>query len=98
MGLEFKNPIGLAAGFDKNADYIDALFSLGFGFIEVGTVTPRAQCGNPKPRLFRVIEQQALINRLGFNNKGVDYVVSRLKRQSAQVLWGSILVKMPIRR
>ena len=80
MGLEFKNPIGLAAGFDKNADYIDALFSLGFGFIEVGTVTPRAQCGNPKPRLFRVIEQQALINRLGFNNKGLDYVVSRLKK------------------
>lgn len=79
MGIEFPNPVGLAAGLDKNADYLDALGALGFGFIEVGTVTPRPQPGNPKPRLFRLPEAQALINRLGFNNKGVDHLVERVQ-------------------
>jgi dihydroorotate dehydrogenase len=82
MGLEFKNPVGLAAGFDKNGDYIDALAVMGFGFIELGTVTPRLQPGNPLPRLFRLPKQQAVINRMGFNNKGVDYLVSRIKGSS----------------
>ncbi len=80
MGLHFPNPVGLAAGLDKNGEYIDALATLGFGFIEVGTVTPKPQSGNPKPRLFRLPEQEAIINRLGFNNRGVDYLVERLKR------------------
>lgn len=78
MGLTFTNPVGLAAGFDKNGDYIDALSALGFGFIEIGTVTPKPQSGNPQPRLFRIPEHEALINRMGFNNKGVDYVARRL--------------------
>jgi dihydroorotate dehydrogenase len=82
MGLEFKNPVGLAAGFDKNGDYIDALSTLGFGFIELGTVTPRPQPGNPFPRLFRLPEHHAVINRMGFNNKGVDYLVSKIKASS----------------
>lgn len=80
MGIEFKNPVGLAAGLDKNGDYIDALASLGFGFIEIGTITPRPQDGNPKPRLFRLPEHQAIINRMGFNNFGVDYLVSRVEQ------------------
>ncbi|MGR9107512.1 MAG: quinone-dependent dihydroorotate dehydrogenase [Gammaproteobacteria bacterium] len=79
MGLMFPNPVGLAAGLDKNGDYIDALAALGFGFLEVGTVTPRPQPGNPKPRLFRIPEARAIINRMGFNNRGVDYLVDRLK-------------------
>ena len=79
MGLTFSNPIGLAAGFDKNGDYLDALGRCGFGFIEVGTVTPKAQPGNPRPRIFRLPAAQALINRMGFNNKGVDYLVDRLR-------------------
>ncbi len=78
-GLTVRNPVGLAGGFDKNGDYIDALFGLGFGFIELGTVTPLAQAGNPKPRLFRLSSHEALINRMGFNNKGVDYLVRKLK-------------------
>lgn len=78
FGLTFPNPVGLGAGLDKNGDYIDTLGALGFGFVEVGTVTPRPQPGNPKPRLFRLPEHQALINRLGFNNKGVDHLVKRL--------------------
>lgn len=81
MGLEFPNPVGLAAGMDKNGDYIDALGELGFGFIEVGTVTPRPQPGNPKPRVFRVESAGALINRLGFNNKGVDHLVARAAKR-----------------
>ncbi|MDX1901241.1 MAG: dihydroorotate dehydrogenase (quinone) [Gammaproteobacteria bacterium] len=81
MGIEFENPIGLAAGLDKNGDYIDSLGQLGFGFLEIGTVTPRAQSGNPRPRLFRFPKQKVLINRMGFNNKGVDYLVERLKRK-----------------
>ena len=77
MGLVFPNPVGMSAGMDKNGDYIDALGDLGFGFIEVGTVTPRPQAGNPKPRVFRIEQAGAMINRLGFNNKGVDHLVSR---------------------
>lgn len=72
MGLTFPNPVGLAAGLDKNGEHVDALAGLGFGFIEIGTVTPRPQPGNPKPRMFRIPERQALINRLGFNNQGVE--------------------------
>lgn len=79
MGLEFPNPVGLAAGLDKNGDYIDVLAKLGFGFIEVGTVTPRPQPGNPKPRLFRIPKARAIINRMGFNNLGVDYLLENIK-------------------
>ena len=70
LGLNFPNPVGLAAGLDKNGEHIDALLALGFGFVEIGTVTPRAQPGNPKPRMFRLVGDEALINRLGFNNAG----------------------------
>ncbi len=80
MGLIFPNPVGLAAGLDKNGAYIDALAALGFGFIEVGTVTPRPQPGNPKPRLFRVKEAEGIINRFGFNNLGVDKLLESVKR------------------
>lgn len=80
MGLQFNNPVGLAAGLDKNADYIDALAELGFGFIEVGTVTPKPQAGNDKPRLFRLKQADAIINRMGFNNKGIDYLIDNVKR------------------
>ena len=79
MGLEFPNPVGVAPGLDKNADCFEALGDLGFGFVEVGTVTPRPQPGNPKPRVFRLTDAQAMINRLGFNNKGVDYLVSKVR-------------------
>lgn len=79
MGLEFRNPLGLAAGLDKNGDYIDALAALGFGFIEIGTVTPRPQSGNPKPRLFRLPEHQAIINRMGFNNFGIDHLLEQVQ-------------------
>ncbi len=80
MGLTFKNPVGLAAGLDKNGDYLDALAALGFGFVEIGTVTPRPQPGNPKPRLFRLPEHQAIINRMGFNNSGIDHLLNRVKQ------------------
>ena len=80
MGLRFANPVGLAAGLDKDGDYIEALAALGFGFIEVGTVTPRPQTGNPRPRLFRLPKARAIINRMGFNNRGVDYLVERVRR------------------
>lgn len=79
MGLEFPNPVGLAAGLDKNGDAIDGFAQLGFGFIEIGTVTPRAQPGNPKPRLFRLPEAEAIINRMGFNNHGVDHLLARVQ-------------------
>jgi len=79
MGLEFQNRVGLAAGLDKNADYIDALANTGFGFIEVGTITPKAQPGNDKPRLFRLPESNAIINRMGFNNYGVDHLITAVK-------------------
>ncbi|MEJ2668955.1 MAG: quinone-dependent dihydroorotate dehydrogenase [Gammaproteobacteria bacterium] len=88
LGLPFPNPVGLAAGLDKNGDYIDGLGALGFGFIEVGTVTPLPQGGNPKPRLFRLPEYSALINRMGFNNKGVDYLVERLKARRFEGIVG----------
>ena len=78
MGLDFPNPVGLAAGLDKNGDYLDGLSKLGFGFIEIGSVTPLAQPGNPQPRLFRLWRQQSLINRLGFNNKGVDHLLAQV--------------------
>lgn len=80
MGIEFPNAVGLAAGLDKNAECIDAFAQMGFGFIEVGTVTPRPQPGNPKPRLFRIVEKEAIINRMGFNNLGVDYLVEQVKK------------------
>ena len=79
MGLTFPNPVGLAAGMDKNGAHIDALFALGFGFVEIGTVTPRPQPGNPKPRMFRLPQYQAVINRLGFNNEGVDALVRNVE-------------------
>ena len=79
MGLEFPNPVGLAAGLDKNGDAIDGFAQLGFGFIEIGTVTPRPQPGNPKPRLFRLPEAEAIINRMGFNNRGVDHLLERVR-------------------
>lgn len=78
MGIEFPNRVGLAAGLDKNGQYVDALGQLGFGFVEVGTVTPRAQDGNPKPRLFRIKEAEAIINRMGFNNDGVDQLLENV--------------------
>lgn len=84
LGLTFKNPVGLAAGFDKDGKYIDLLPHLGFGFIEIGTVTPKPQDGNPKPRLFRLPADKALINRMGFNNEGVEALVSRLKSADAK--------------
>jgi dihydroorotate dehydrogenase len=87
MGLSFPNRVGLAAGLDKNGECIEAWARLGFGFIEVGTVTPRPQPGNPKPRIFRLPQQQALINRLGFNNKGVDYLL----RQVSQADYSGVL-------
>ncbi|MFT6909162.1 MAG: dihydroorotate dehydrogenase [Oleiphilaceae bacterium] len=80
MGIHFPNRVGLAAGLDKNADYMDALGVLGFGFIEVGTVTPKPQPGNPKPRLFRLADEHAIINRMGFNNKGINHLVERVKK------------------
>jgi dihydroorotate dehydrogenase len=87
-GLHFENPVGLAAGLDKNGDYIDALGTLGFGFIEIGTTTPKPQQGNPKPRLFRLPECRAIINRMGFNNKGVDYLISQVKKKRYQGILG----------
>ena len=80
MGIEFPNKVGLAAGLDKNGECIDAFAAMGFGFIEVGTVTPVAQAGNDKPRMFRLPQSKAIINRMGFNNKGVDYLINQVKR------------------
>ena len=80
LGLTFAHPLGLAAGFDKNGDYLDALGALGFSHVELGTVTPRPQSGNPKPRMFRAASAGGLVNRMGFNNKGVDHLVARLRR------------------
>ena len=85
MGLQFRNRVGLAAGFDKNGEAIDAFEAMGFGFVEVGTVTPKAQPGNTKPRLFRLKKSKAVINRLGFNNKGVDNLVSNLKARKSKI-------------
>lgn len=91
--LTFKNPVGLAAGFDKDAKYIDDLAKLGFGFVEIGTLTPKPQPGNDKPRLFRLLEDQALINRMGFNNDGVDEAVKRLKKRKSDIIVGGNIGK-----
>lgn len=90
FGLKFKNPIGLAAGFDKDARLFTELSQFGFGFIEIGTVTPKAQEGNPKPRLFRLKMDQAIVNRMGFNNSGVEDAVERLKRNKSILIGGNI--------
>ncbi|MDA3868706.1 MAG: quinone-dependent dihydroorotate dehydrogenase [Gammaproteobacteria bacterium] len=88
MGIEFINPIGLAAGLDKNGEHIDALAACGFGFIEIGTVTPKAQSGNPKPRLFRLEADEAIINRMGFNNNGVEALVKNVRRSRRRCVLG----------
>lgn len=88
MGLKFNNPLGLAAGLDKNGEAIDYFGALGFGHIEVGTVTPKPQEGNPKPRMFRIVDAGGIINRMGFNNKGVDYLVENLKRRTYKGVLG----------
>lgn len=88
MGLKFPNPVGLAAGLDKNADHIDALGALGFGFVEVGTVTPLPQPGNPQPRLFRLPEHRAIINRMGFNNEGLEHLLAQVDRSRYQGVLG----------
>ncbi len=96
MGLDFPNPIGLAAGFDKDAKLVDELACLGFGFIEIGTLTPQPQDGNPQPRLFRLPKDQALINRMGFNNGGVTAAVQRLKNRKSSVIIGGNIGKNKI--
>lgn len=93
MGLKFKNPVGLAAGFDKNGDFIHVFSSLGFGFIEIGTITPHAQDGNPKPRLFRLPKDEALINRMGFNNQGATATKHQLKRYPKNIIVGGNIGK-----
>lgn len=93
FGLKFKNPVGLAAGFDKDAKLIDELVCLGFGFIEIGTITPKPQSGNPTPRLFRLPEDKAIINRMGFNNEGLEAAVSRLRKRKSSVLVGGNIGK-----
>ncbi len=93
FGLHFKNPVGLAAGLDKDAKAFDELASLGFGFIEIGTLTPKAQPGNDKPRLFRLPKDEALINRMGFNNEGVDAAVERLKHKKTNTIIGGNIGK-----
>lgn len=93
FGLTFKNPVGLAAGFDKNAVLVDELSAMGFGFIEIGTLTPKAQPGNDKPRLFLLKADEALINRMGFNNDGVKDAVARLKKRNSSVLIGGNIGK-----
>lgn len=96
FGLKFPNIVGLAAGFDKDAKYVDVLASLGFGFVEIGTLTPRPQPGNDKPRLFRLVEDEALINRMGFNNEGVDAAVERLKKRKSNIIVGGNIGKNKI--
>ena len=93
FGLNFPNPVGLAAGLDKNAEAFDFLGSMGFGFIEIGTLTPKSQAGNPKPRLFRFVDDKALVNRMGFNNEGVEEAVERLKRKRTNILIGGNIGK-----
>lgn len=96
FGITFKNPVGLAAGFDKDARLIDEIACLGFGFIEIGTLTPKPQPGNDKPRLFRLLKDQALINRMGFNNKGVTAAVEQLKKRKSHVIVGGNIGKNKI--
>ncbi|MFO8235881.1 MAG: quinone-dependent dihydroorotate dehydrogenase [Bacteroidales bacterium] len=93
LGMHFKNPVGLAAGFDKNAELYNALSCFGFSFVEIGTVTPVSQLGNFKPRSFRLVEDKGLINRMGFNNKGVNYAVEQLKKQKPRVIIGGNIGK-----
>ena len=93
FGLKFENPVGLAAGFDKDAKLFDELASFGFGFVEIGTVTPLPQDGNPKPRLFRLKEDNALINRMGFNNEGIEGAVARLRRKKSNIIIGGNIGK-----
>ncbi|MEY4384178.1 MAG: hypothetical protein RI995_1720 [Bacteroidota bacterium] len=93
FGIKFPNPVGLAAGFDKNALLIDEFAELGFGFIEIGTVTPKPQEGNPKPRLFRLVKDEAIINRMGFNNDGLEVIKDRLLKRKSQVIVGGNLGK-----
>jgi dihydroorotate dehydrogenase len=96
FGLQFENPIGLAAGFDKDARWVDELSTLGFGFIEIGTLTPKAQPGNDKPRLFRLPKDEALINRMGFNNGGVQAAAERLRKRSSRTIIGGNIGKNKI--
>ena len=93
FGISFDNPVGLAAGFDKDAEIFDGLSSFGFGFVEIGTVTPLAQQGNPKPRLFRLKDDSAVINRMGFNNDGVEAIASRLRRKKSKIIVGGNIGK-----
>ncbi len=93
FGLKFKNPVGLAAGFDKNAVLFNELGDLGFGFVEIGTVTPRAQAGNPKKRLFRLIEDGGIINRMGFNNDGLEAAIGKLKGNKGKIIIGGNIGK-----
>jgi len=93
LGLKFDNPVGLAAGFDKNAEAYNEFSNFGFSFIEIGTVTPKPQPGNPKPRSFRIPEDKALINRMGFNNKGVDFAAERLKKDKPELIIGGNIGK-----
>lgn len=88
MGINFTNSVGLAAGMDKDGDYINGLSAVGFGFIEIGTITPRPQAGNPKPRLFRLPQAQGIINRMGFNNKGVAHLVEQVKKADKNIIIG----------
>ncbi|MGC4130020.1 MAG: quinone-dependent dihydroorotate dehydrogenase [Bergeyella sp.] len=93
FGLKFKNPVGLAAGFDKNAVLYNELADLGFGFVEIGTVTPKAQSGNPKKRLFRLIEDEGIINRMGFNNEGLEAAIEKLKKNKGKIIIGGNIGK-----
>ena len=93
FGIKFPNPVGLAAGFDKDAKLIDELASLGFGFIEIGTITPKAQPGNPQPRLFRLQQDSGIINRMGFNNQGIEAAIDRLKKRKSKVIIGGNIGK-----
>jgi dihydroorotate dehydrogenase len=92
-GIDFPNPVGLAGGFDKNGEYSDALSCLGFGFVEIGTVTPKPQSGNPQPRLFRLPQDKALLNRMGFNNKGAQFAADRLKLRKERIIIGGNIGK-----
>jgi dihydroorotate dehydrogenase len=93
FGLTFRNPVGLAAGFDKDAKLVDEMHALGFGFVEIGTLTPRPQSGNPKPRLFRLPDDHSLINRMGFNNEGVEKAIQRLAKRKSTILVGGNIGK-----